>query len=61
MAAALVVVLVWWGLGMANAGPVFAIDPLWPGLVTSFVVFFAISLTGKPTLADMEKAGTYAK
>ena len=44
---ALFTVVAWYGASLMNVAPVFQYDPLWPGLVVSMVVFFAISLTGR--------------
>lgn len=39
----LAVVIVWFAASMLELHPVFAIDPLWPGLAVSFVLFFGIN------------------
>jgi SSS family solute:Na+ symporter len=44
---ALFTVVAWYGASVMNVAAVFQYDPLWPGLVVSMVVFFAISLTGR--------------
>lgn len=55
MIVSLAVVLLWLvgdGLGW---GKLFAIDALWPGLLSSGVVFFVMTLTTKPTEADKQR------
>ena len=44
---ALFTVVSWYGASVMELAPVFQNDPLWPGLIVSIVVFFAISLTGQ--------------
>ena len=44
---ALFTVVSWYGASVMKLAPVFQNDPLWPGLIVSIVVFFAISLTGR--------------
>lgn len=39
----LAVVIVWFAASMLELHPVFAIDPLWPGLAVSFILFFGIN------------------
>lgn len=59
MCVSLAAVFVWLlgdGLGW---GPIFEIDALWPGLISSGVVFFAVALLTKPTPDDIEKAEVF--
>ena len=59
MCVSLAAVFIWLlgdGLGW---GPIFEIDALWPGLISSGVVFFAVALLTKPTPDDMEKAEVF--
>ncbi len=47
---ALITVIGWYSASAMHLAPIFSIDPLWPGLLVSVAVFFAISLvtgTGK--------------
>jgi SSS family solute:Na+ symporter len=41
---ALIVVIAWYVAAAINLGPIFSIDPVWPGLLMSGVSFAAISL-----------------
>lgn len=50
------VVIVWLVGDALNLGGIFKVDALWPGLLTSGVVFIAMSLFGKPTDDDIRKA-----
>ena len=59
MVASLVVVLVWLiGDGM-GWGAIFANDALWPGLASSGIVFVLMTLLGKPTALDVERAENF--
>lgn len=59
MAASLAVVLVWLiGDGM-GWGAIFATDALWPGLASSGIVFVLMTLFGKPTALDVERAENF--
>lgn len=56
MLVSLLVVLLWLvgdGLGW---GAIFQIDALWPGLLSSGVVFFLVSAFGKRTQEDVDRA-----
>ena len=56
MCVSLVVVFIWLlGEGM-GWGKIFEVDALWPGLISSGIVFFAITLVDKPTEDDIKKA-----
>lgn len=41
---ALITVIGWYGASAANLAPVFSIDPLWPGLLISIIVFSGVSI-----------------
>lgn len=56
MCVSLAVVFIWLlGDGM-HWGKIFEIDALWPGLLASGIVFFAVALLVKPTEDDIQKA-----
>lgn len=55
ISASLVVVLFWFALGQLGVGGIFAIDPLWPGLIASAVTFFPLCLFSEPTQSDAER------
>ena len=42
---ALLTVVSWHGASVMTHAPVFRLDPLWPGLMVSIIMFSAISLT----------------
>ena len=50
------VVLVWLICSALDVAPIFETDALWPGLVSSFLSFMALTLFGKPTPEDQRKA-----
>ena len=52
----MVVVLLWLVGDAMSLAPIFEIDALWPGLISSFVSFMAITLLGKPTEEDKARA-----
>ena len=54
MVSALIIVMIWFILGEAGAGGIFALDPLWPGFIGSAIVFFAISLLDNQSLQEQE-------
>ncbi len=56
MVASILVVLIWLCGDAMGMGGIFAIDALWPGLLTSGVIFIAMSAFGKPTAEDILKA-----
>ena len=59
MVVSLVVVLVWLiGDGM-GWGAIFATDALWPGLASSGIGFVLMTLLGKPTALDVERAENF--
>ena len=59
MVVSLVVVLVWLiGDGM-GWGAIFATDALWPGLASSGIGFVLMTLFGKPTALDVERAENF--
>ena len=55
MIVSLAVVLLWLVGDGFGWGGIFTIDALWPGLLSSGVVFFAMTLAGKPTEADKQR------
>lgn len=59
MLVTLVVVVVWMIGGSAGWGKLFEIDAVWPGLLTSAVIFFSISLTDKPSPEEKEKIDNF--
>lgn len=59
MSLSLITVLVWFFSNMAGLGGIFAIDPVWPGLMVSALVFFPMSMMTKKTPDDMVKADKY--
>ena len=48
ISATLAVVIAWYAISRFTTAAPFHIDPLWPGLVVSFVIFFAISTLDRP-------------
>ncbi len=59
MLVSLLVVLIWLigdGIGL---GGIFAVDALWPGLLSSGVVFLLMSVLGKPTKEDILRADRF--
>lgn len=56
MLISLSVIVVWIICSTIGIGGIFEIDALWPGLLTSLIVFVAMSLFGKSTKEDIEKA-----
>jgi SSS family solute:Na+ symporter len=44
---ALITVIGWYGASAMDLAPIFATDPLWPGLLASFLVFSGITLAGR--------------
>lgn len=59
MLVSLLVVLLWLvGDGM-NWGPIFKIDALWPGLLSSGVIYVIMSLTDTPTKEDIARAEAF--
>lgn len=59
MTLALVTVLVWAIGGQAGWGPIFNVDPVWPGLIVSAVVFISMSLLVKPSETDLQKINDF--
>lgn len=59
MVISLVVVLVWLIGGGMGWGAIFATDALWPGLASSGIVFVLMTLFGKPTALDVERAENF--
>ena len=55
MIVSLAVVLLWLVGDGFGWGGIFTIDALWPGLLSSGVVFFVMTLAGKPTEADKQR------
>lgn len=55
ISASLVVVLFWFIMGQLGVGGIFAVDPLWPGLIASAVTFIPLCLFSKPTQGDIER------
>lgn len=57
MAVSLSVVILWYICGWLNAGAIFTtVDAVWPGLITSALVFFPMCILHKPTEEDLRKA-----
>ena len=44
---ALITVIGWYGASAMKLAPIFGIDPLWPGLLVSILVFSGITMAGK--------------
>ena len=59
MTLALVTVLVWAIGGQVGWGPIFNVDPVWPGLIVSAVVFISMSLLVKPSETDLQKINDF--
>lgn len=59
MSLSLIAVLVWFVADRLGCGGIFAMDPLWPGLVVSVVTFFPISLLSKPNETERLRAETF--
>lgn len=59
MTLSLITVIVWFMGDMLNLGQIFTIDPVWPGLLVSALVFISLSILTKPTAIDVEKANKY--
>lgn len=55
MIVSLAVVLLWLVGDGFGWGGIFTIDALWPGLLSSGVVFFVMTLAGEPTEADKQR------
>lgn len=53
--ASLVVILFWFIGSMMGWGGIFKIDSLWPGILTSVVLFIPLSIFGKQSLNEKEK------
>lgn len=53
--ASLAVVLIWFIAGKLGAGGIFAIDALWPGFITSVVLYFPLCLLLKPSNKETER------
>ncbi len=59
MLGSLIVVLIWLlGDGM-NWGPIFKVDALWPGLLSSGLIYVIMSLIDKPTPEDIARAEAF--
>lgn len=56
MIASLIVVVIWMVGDGLKWGGIFSIDALWPGLFTSMVIYFGVSLTDKPSEEDVSRA-----
>ncbi|WMM24364.1 sodium:solute symporter family protein [Tissierella sp. MB52-C2] len=59
MTLSLSTVVLWFLGNNFNLGPIFNIDPLWPGLLVSALVFIPMSLITKPSERDKEKIEKY--
>lgn len=59
MTLALVTVLVWTVGGQAGWGSIFNVDPVWPGLLISAVVFISMSLLVKPSETELKKINDF--
>ncbi|MSU00591.1 sodium:solute symporter family protein [Tissierella pigra] len=59
MTLSLITVVLWFLGNSFNLGSVFNIDPLWPGLLVSALVFIPMSLITKPSEIDKEKIEKY--
>lgn len=59
IAASFTVVIIWLVCDMLGLGGIFAIDALWPGLLTSLVVLLAVSYAAAPTEEDKKKADIF--
>lgn len=59
MTLSLVTVLIWFFADMMGLGGIFSIDPVWPGLLVSALVFFTLANTTKSDQIEREKAEKY--
>lgn len=59
MTLSLITVIIWFVGDLLSLGQIFTIDPVWPGLLVSAIVFISLSIFTKPTEADIEKANKY--
>ena len=59
MLSATVVVIVWYVCGIMELGSIFAIDALWPGLLTSGCVYFLVSIFGKQSSEEERKVSDF--
>ncbi len=56
MLLSLAVVVLWMVGDGAGWGPIFKIDALWPGLITSFLTYFGITMIDKPSQEEINQA-----
>lgn len=62
MSASLFVVIFWYAAAALNAGELFTkIDPLWPGLITSIIVFFSHSMSYCMTQDEEDRSELFIK
>jgi SSS family solute:Na+ symporter len=61
MLLSLITVLFWYGAKNMDLGVMFNLDPIWPGLIVSTVVFVGLSLTDKTSEDEKLKAMKFAK
>ncbi len=59
MLASLVTVLIWFFADLFGLGGIFGIDPVWPGLITSFIIFIPLCLILEQTDEEKLKAKKY--
>lgn len=55
MSLSLATVLLWYAGGSFAWAPIFSVDPVWPGLIVSAVIFFAVCLTKKTPQDELAK------
>jgi SSS family solute:Na+ symporter len=60
MTLSLITVITWFLGNTFNLGKIFTIDPVWPGLLVSAIVFISLSIFSQPTEADIQKANRYS-
>lgn len=59
MTLSLITVIFWFIGSSFNLGKIFNIDPLWPGLLVSAIVFILMSIIVNPSQHDKEKIERY--
>lgn len=61
MAVSLFCVLLWLIGGNLGWGGIFELDAVWPGLVSSLIVYVVMTLCAKPTEEDYAKVDLFCK
>lgn len=59
MTLSLITVLVWYLGGTYGWAPIFSVDPVWPGLIVSAIIFIPMSYFKTPTEIEIQKANNY--